>query len=148
MTSNESRYAVVSKRMKELGETELMKHLLSQAKNSEVYLGYLDEMIPQTTTTATKKTKGLKKSEKSKNLKSDSAEPHFFRRISGVRDINALDFSDLEDILREPILSRGFKQYMKKRRCDENMNFWKEANYVSTLPSSELMRYSFFFFLF
>lgn len=140
MTSNATRYAVVSKRMKELGETELMKHLLSQAKNSDVYLGYLDEMIPQSdSSSVTKKPKALKKSKRSKDLKSDSAEPHFFRRLSGVRDINALDFSDLEDILREPILSRGFKQYMKKRRCDENMNFWKEANYVATLPSSELM---------
>ena len=117
-----------------MGETEVMKHLLEQAKNSEVYLGYLEELFPRQ-----KKSKSPPSNKLVAAKVVSVPEPIRITRLSGHQDVNSIDFEDLEEILRDPILSRGYLLFLRKRRAEENLLFWKEVNFVGSLPANEWM---------
>ena len=75
-----------------------------------------------------------------------------FREVSKVADSPQIQFfkckktAEIEDILKEPQLASGFREYLVKKYCEENYDFWKEANRFqetfATLKPDDALRYS------
>lgn len=72
-----------------------------------------------------------------------------FRKIS-ITDSPQVQFfkckksADIGDILKEPQLAAGFREFLVKKYCEENYDFWKEANRFkntfSTLKPEDALR--------